>query len=403
MFQDYGLLQGDLSPNSLSKHYSSLCATTITSCSSPKLTPWQCTDLYNKGLTTAANLQQKSVKAAAVKARKTAARELAHWLQTIHAAGNKTLLTIAPEDMLVYLTQHWLPNHAGSATATGELIAAPGSLSGTKSFLAKEFELLGRTGNWNPATQQGNPMHSMQVKNMLTGYANHAAELGYQKKGAVPLTEAEIQTLLGSMLQMHNGITDNTQLLLILRNGLLLSLLWPTCFRGFNAGGVRLDNIVLPTGGSAVPYLVPTMKLSKGAKLHMLPDTTKNKKGGHCSVTLTCDVLCFTTWLQLAVQHYAAAKQPITNYLTRPLHVRNKVFAEKAMTSSNAWARLIKYLKALDMYKGQSVHSTRRGNMIHKQQQLQESNTEIAEAAMCDKKNVKYYTDIHRPTRFKCS
>ena len=64
-----------------------------------------------------------------------------------------------PEDMLVYLTQHWLPNHAGSITSGGELIAAPSSLSGTKSHLAKEFELLGRSGDWNSATQTGNPMH----------------------------------------------------------------------------------------------------------------------------------------------------------------------------------------------------------------------------------------------------
>ena len=51
-----------------------------------------------------------------------------------------------PEDILVYFTQHWLPNHVGSATSNGELIAAPGSLSSIKSHLSSEFELLGRTG-----------------------------------------------------------------------------------------------------------------------------------------------------------------------------------------------------------------------------------------------------------------
>ena len=42
--------------------------------------------------------------------------------------------------------------------------------------------------------------------------------------------------------------------------------------------------------------------------------------------------------------------------------VGTKQFAVKAMTCS-----LPKCLKALDMYTGQSVHSTRRGNMIHRQ------------------------------------
>ena len=191
------------------------------------------------------------------KARTTAVRELADWLQAAHATCRRTLLTATPEDLLVYFTQHWLPNHAGSGTTAGELIAAPSSLSGVKSHLATELELLGRTGDWDTTTQQGNPMHSMQVKSMLKGYANHATELGYQKRGAVPLTQAEMHTLLSSMHQMLNNTTDQAQQLLLVRDGLLFSILWQTCYRGFSAGGVRLENIVLPTGGNAVPYLVP--------------------------------------------------------------------------------------------------------------------------------------------------
>ncbi|DBA78632.1 TPA: hypothetical protein ACH3X1_008554 [Trebouxia sp. C0004] len=109
--------------------------------------------------------------------------------------------------------------------------------------------------------------------------------------------------------------------------------------------------------------------------------------------------MCFTSWLQLAVHHYAAAGQPITNFLTRPLQVGTKLYAEKGMTCSNAWARLTKYLKVLGMYTGQSVRSTRRGSMIHKQQQMHATEQEIAAAAMCNEKNVKYYTELHRPTR----
>ena len=33
---------------------------------------------------------------------------------------------------------------------------------------------------------------------------------------------------------------------------------------------------------------------------------------------------------------------------------------------------------------------------------VQETCTEIAEAARCNEKNVEYYTDLHRPTRQKC-
>ena len=81
-------------------------------------------------------------------------------------------------------------------------------------------------------------------------------------------------------------------------------------------------------------------------------------------------MLCFTTWLQLALHHYAAAGQPIRDYLTRPLQVGNKVFSEKLVTTSNVWARLTKHLKESGMCTGQSVHSTRRRNMVHQQLEM---------------------------------
>ena len=159
---------------------------------------------------------------------------------------------------------------------------------------------------------------------MLKGHGNHAMQLGYQKKGAVPLTEAEMQLLLQSMHRACTSTstsTDPQQQLLLLRDGMLFSLLWQSCFRGFNAGALRLDNIVLPIGENAVPYLVPQLKLQAGAVLHLLPDTTKIKKGGHCKITLTSDVMRFSTWFHMAAHHYAAAGQPITNHIIRPLGV----------------------------------------------------------------------------------
>ena len=121
-------------------------------------------------------------------------------------------------------------------TDNGELIAAPGSLASTKLHLNSEFEVLGQCGDWNPAIQTGNPMLSVQARTMLKGYGNHATQLGYQKRGALPLTEAEMQKLLQSMLnQCNSSSTDAHAQLLLLRDGMLFSLLWQSCFRGFNA------------------------------------------------------------------------------------------------------------------------------------------------------------------------
>ena len=123
-------------------------------------------------------------------------------------------------------------------------------------------------------------MHSTQIRNMLKGYANHATELGSEEKEAVSFTKDEMHILLSSMQQMLSHTTDTAQQRLIVRDGLLFSILWQTCYRGFNAGGFRLENNILQTGGSALPYLMPN-KLLCGAVLHLLLDTTKNKKAGH--------------------------------------------------------------------------------------------------------------------------
>ena len=121
------------------------------------------------------------------------------------------------------------------------LIAAPSSLSATKSHLATEFEALRRLGNWDAATGRGNPKHSKQIRDVLKGYAKHATAQGYSKRGAAPLTEAEMHMLLSSIHQQASNTTDQAQLLLLLRDGLLFSLLWQTCFRGSNAGAIRLS------------------------------------------------------------------------------------------------------------------------------------------------------------------
>ncbi len=39
--------------------------------------------------------------------------------------------------------------------------------------------------------------------------------------------------------------------------------------------------------------------------------------------------------------------------------------------------------------------------MIYQQLHMQKSDKEIGDAAMCNEKNVKYYTYTHRPTRFE--
>jgi len=196
---------------------------------------------------------------------------------------------------------------------------------------------------------------------------------------------------------MHNSYsstsTDPNQQILLLRDGMLFSLLWQSCLSSVNAGALRLDNIVMPTGESAVPHLVPDLKLQAGAVLHLLPDTTKNMKSGHCNTTVSRDVMCFSTWFQMAVHYHAAEGQPITNCIIRPLGEGTKQFAEKPMTCSHAGHAQQNAGRHGTCIQGRAFTSQRsfRGSSTCKQHIKRQEELLYA----------MYYTDVHRPARLR--
>ena len=302
---------------------------------------------------------------------------------------------------MVYFTTHWLSSHAGTTTKSGHKLPAPASLTGVKSSLSTEFKQLGRTGPWNPATLQGNPTLSNQLQRMTKGYKADAASKGYEQRAAEPIYSDKIRAMLAFLMAKQQGLALKDKLLL-LRDGLIISMLWQSCFRGFNVGELRLENVRMPTNSPAIPFLVPQNLLQPNAQLHIHPDHTKNRKGGYCTVTISCDIMCFTTWLQLLVNASEEAKQPITNHLVRPLQRGTHTFAEKGMTSSAIWARFTSHLKAMCMYNGESVHSTRRGKMIESTMAHHARIDEVQAAAMIRTRYVaERYIDVSRPTRGK--
>jgi len=86
--------------------------------------------------------------------------------------------TVILGDILIYVTQHWLPNHAGSMTADGECIAC------TKSHLSIKIEKLGRNGDWNSANQTGKPILSAQVGTMLKGCGKSCHQAALPKESS---------------------------------------------------------------------------------------------------------------------------------------------------------------------------------------------------------------------------
>ena len=188
-----------------------MTSTHLPASSAAGMDPGLCQATYLAGLAQANALQAQSVAPKTLKIRHQHARELADWLQSTKIG--RTLQTCLPEDVLVFFTTAWLPAHAGSATATGQKIAAPSSLSSIRSSLSTEFEQLGRSGEWNPATLQGNPMLSNQLRRMTKGYKVQASQRGYQVRAAEPISSDKVKALLTILMQQH--ATDVDRLLLI--------------------------------------------------------------------------------------------------------------------------------------------------------------------------------------------
>ena len=137
----------NLLPNTISQLCGQICSIPAATTCIPMQRLQQSTYLYGKGLTAAASVQKEPVKATALKVRQAAVGEVADWVHSMHDATGRSIQTAIPEDILVYPTQHCLPNHDRSSASTRELVVAPGSLSAIQSHLATKLELLGRTGD----------------------------------------------------------------------------------------------------------------------------------------------------------------------------------------------------------------------------------------------------------------
>ena len=95
--------------------------------------------------------------------------------------------------------------------------------------------------------------------------------------------------------------------------------------------GTSLANVKSPTDQSTAVSLAPQMIPQPQAELHLVLDQIKKEtgSGGHSTITVTCDVMCFSTWLLLAKTVQQEADQAITNYFTWVLNNRTCFSAEQ--------------------------------------------------------------------------
>ena len=131
-----------------------------------------------------------------------------------------------------------------------------------------------------------------------------------------------------------------------------------------------------------MPYIYPEMRLSYGAVVCLMPDRTKTgAKDGPMSVLVTKDLLCSISWLARLCKICDVVGMPITNYLTRPQSKDKRHFLEQGLGSTIVANRVRQHLADAKLYRGQTVHGSRRGSMQHAVHVLGQSPEDVAKAA----------------------
>ena len=106
----------------------------------------------------------------------------AAFLDTVLAGLGLTLNNCGPMDMLIFLSEHYIPQHVGSQLPNGSVQMAPGSVANCISALNKGFQQLSRTGPW--AHGQGNPTQAPEVRDWQRGHTRISTADGFKITGA---------------------------------------------------------------------------------------------------------------------------------------------------------------------------------------------------------------------------
>ncbi len=188
-----------------------------------------------------------------------AAQELGSWL-SVYGEGTK-LTDCSPDDLLVYMVSHWLPEHPGRKRADG--VCGPSALKSVLSSLSGFFSRTGRSGRYDEATGLGNPCDSVWVEDFRKAFERLSMVGGYVEHSAVPLTGDKYRQLVRYLWGTYRAARTSLGRLVILRDLLCAQYMWSSSQRGHDTGKLALADFVDParpdTPFRGFPLLAPDL------------------------------------------------------------------------------------------------------------------------------------------------
>ena len=340
------------------------------------VSPSQVATIRQRGLEEAHRLLQNALADSTRAKQRDAAGELASWLDNFGEGSNLTNCT--PEDLLIYIVEHWLPTHRGRKREDG--LCGPSALKSHLSSLSGHFTGIARDGRYDESSGRGNPCDSVWVSDFRKAYQRLSMQGGYQEESAVPLTAEKYQVLVRYLWGLIQSANTVLQAMLGLRDLLCAQYMWASTQRGHDVGKLGLEDFVDPAKPQQPFDGFPLLDPSRwppgyfGPRLCIAERGTKTNRFERAPPIYIqpnpgepqfCFVRTLALYTAIARRPDAPAGSEITDHLFRPLRPDRCGFKPEPLSSAALGARVRLHLMMSGAYEGETNHSFRRGALQH--------------------------------------
>lgn len=170
---------------------------------------------------------------------------------------------------------------------------------------------------------------------------------------------------------MHPLQRGSLQRTVLCRDACLLLCLWESCLRGHDIGMLGLDSFITSRGELLCLQLHPVYQLKAGDIYLIKPASTNSRQTSDAgAVTRTVpdeQLMSLPQWISLLLWEYRDGGRPTLQHLFSALQggAHDHFDFSQPMQGPAIYARLKLSLQKANVYRGQSLHSGRRGRLQH--------------------------------------
>jgi integrase len=283
-------------------------------------------------------------------------RELIDYLSFLPIEWERTVLTVVPLDLVVYMNVHFMRKHGRTHLPNGVVVPSFSYIKNCLSYLRRLFIDVSREGDWNASNSTGNPCDSDMMGNWRRGYERMLWQAGIVAVAAADLTAEQFEQLAEYLIaEIEKAIQGSASALtvaLLYRDFMLIVYLWQIGQRGGEGARLRFCDVDHTEGASGVnPHGSKTMQ----CRVADFIPIEKAPNPRYCFLTL---LGVYRGFLVLA-----GAGATGEQFIFPKLNVGHTAFVDEPLSGPAAYGRLRRHLEASGIDTGQSLHSFKRAKL----------------------------------------